>query len=202
MTALVVIRHAPTPWNRAKRLQGHSDIALDDAGRAVALGWRPGVAAWNGWRLLSSPLRRASETAALLFPGQPITIEPRLVEMSFGTWEGKTLAQLRGEKGAEVEEREVMGLDFHAPGGESPRQVQQRLQPLLAEIASDGRDAVCIAHKAVLRALYAQATGWDMRAKPPQKVQFGCAHLFDLDAAGHPALRQLNIPLASRTVPA
>ena len=202
MTALVVIRHAPTPWNRAKRLQGHSDIALDDAGRAVALSWRPGVAAWNGWRLLSSPLRRASETAALLFPGQSVTIEPRLVEMSFGDWEGKTLVQLRGEKGAEVEEREVMGLDFHAPGGESPRQVQARLQPLLAEIASDNRDTVCIAHKAVLRALYARAVGWDMQAKPPQKLRFGCAHLFDLDAAGHPALRQLNIPLASRTVPA
>jgi len=75
MTALLVIRHAPTPWNRTKRLQGRSDIALDDAGRAVALGWRPGVAAWNGWRLLSSPLRRASETAALLFPGQSVTIE-------------------------------------------------------------------------------------------------------------------------------
>jgi probable phosphoglycerate mutase len=202
MTALVLIRHAPTPWNRAKRLQGHSDIALDDAGRAVAASWRPGVAGWIGWRLLSSPLRRASETAELLFPGQSITIEPRLIEMSFGDWEGKTLTQLRGEKGAEVEEREVMGLDFQAPGGESPRQVQQRLQPLLAELARDNRNTVCIAHKAVLRALYAWAVGWDMRVKPPQKVQFGCAHLFDLDVAGRPALRQLNIPLSNRNIPA
>ncbi|MDY0882024.1 histidine phosphatase family protein [Dongia soli] len=201
MTRLVMIRHAPTAWNRAKRLQGHSDIPLDEAGRGIAISWRPGAAAWTGWRLLSSPLRRASETAALLFPGKAIAVEPRLIEMSFGDWEGKTLAQLRGEKGAEVEEREVMGLDFHAPGGESPRQVQQRLQPLLAEIGRDGRDTVCIAHKAVLRALYAWAVDWDMRAKPPQKLQFGCAHLFDLDAVGRPALRQLNIPLSNRNIP-
>jgi probable phosphoglycerate mutase len=202
MTGLVFIRHAPTAWNRAKRLQGRSDIGLDEAGRAMALSWRAGCTVWADWNLLTSPLRRARETAELLFPGHPVAIEPRLIEMSFGDWEGKTLTQLRGEKGAEVEEREVMGLDFHAPGGESPRQVQQRLQPLLVEIAAARRDTVCIAHKAVLRALYALATGWDMRAKPPQKLQFGCAHLFDLDPGGHPSLRQLNIALSAGRGPA
>lgn len=194
-TRLVVIRHAPTPWNVAKRLQGHSDIALDATGRKTALGWREGAALWADWRLLASPLRRARETAELLFPGRLLTIEPRLIEMSFGDWEGKTLAALRDVPGADVNERETLGLDFHAPGGESPRQVQQRLRPLLREIATSKRDTVWICHKAVLRALYALAIGWDMKAKPPQKLQFGCAHLFTLGADGVPRLDQLNLPL-------
>lgn len=195
LTGLLVIRHAPTPWNLAKKLQGRSDIPLDASGRVLAAGWRPAAARWSEWRLLSSPLSRARETAELLFPDRAIAVEPRLTEMSFGDWEGRTLAELRAMPGADVKERETMGLDFHAPGGESPRQVQQRLAPLLAEIAASKRDTVLIAHKAVLRALYAAAVGWDMTAKPPQKLRFACANLFGLDANGGLKLVELNIPL-------
>ncbi|MET1027152.1 MAG: histidine phosphatase family protein [Dongiaceae bacterium] len=201
LTRLAVIRHAPTPWNTAKRLQGHSDIALDAAGRKTAAGWRAAAASWADWRLLVSPLSRARETADLLFPGRSLTVEPRLIEMSFGDWEGQTLAALRDLPGADVNERETLGLDFHAPGGESPRQVQERLRPLLMEIAEDGRDTVWICHKAVLRALYALAIRWDMKAKPPEKLQFGCAHLFTLGADGAPRLEQLNLSLQKPRVP-
>src|ERR1700753_164989 len=97
MTDLIFIRHAPTPWNRAKRLQGRSNIALDDAGRTVAVNWRPQVQSWADWHIIASPLLRAKEPAALLFSHQPITLEPRLVEMNFGAWEGKTLRDLRAQ---------------------------------------------------------------------------------------------------------
>lgn len=195
MTELVVIRHAPTPWNRAKRLQGRSNIALDDAGRALARQWRAAAQAWAGWQILSSPLQRARETAALLFPGRPVRIDPRLVEMDFGAWEGKTLRDLRAMPGGDAAQRELLGLDFHAPGGESPRQVQARLRPLLLELAEAGRDTVAVAHKAVLRALYAEATGWDMTVKPPEKIRANSAHRFRLDAGGHPLVLEMNLPL-------
>ncbi|HVJ41180.1 MAG TPA: histidine phosphatase family protein [Dongiaceae bacterium] len=193
MTELIVIRHAPTPWNRAKRLQGRSNIALDDEGRALAARWRPAAQAWEAWQILSSPLQRARETAALLFPGRPVRVDPRLIEMDFGTWEGKTLRDLRAMPGGDAAQRELLGLDFHAPGGESPRQVQARLQPLLLDLAAAGRETVAVAHKAVLRALYAQAAGWDMTAKPPQKIHANCAHHFRLAAAGRPAVAHLNV---------
>lgn len=200
MTELIVIRHAPTPWNRMKRLQGRSNIALDEAGRAVAVQWRPAARDWAGWQILSSPLQRARETAALLFPQAAIRIEPRLTEMDFGDWEGKTLRDLRAQPGGDAAQRELLGLDFHAPGGESPRQVQERLRPLLAEL-SRGPDSVAVAHKAVLRALYAQATGWDMLAKPPQKIHANCAHHFRLAAGGRIEVVRMNLPLLPRSGP-
>lgn len=188
----VVIRHAPTPWNRAKRLQGRSNIALDDAGRQIALSWRAGAEQWADWHILSSPLIRAKETASLLFPGRSFTIESRLVEMDFGRWEGKTLRDLRDEPGGDAAQRELLGLDFQAPEGESPRQVQMRLKPLLKELAIADRDTVAIAHKAVLRALYALATDWDMLSKPAEKIRSNCAHRFHLDLHGMPHVVKMN----------
>lgn len=195
MMDLVLIRHAPTPWNRAKRLQGRSNIALDAAGRAVAISWRDAASVWANWQIVASPLLRAKETAALLFPGRPVSLEPRLAEMNFGDWEGKTLRDLRAEPGGEAARRELLGLDFHAPGGESPRQVQQRLRPLLLELAGRNQATVAVAHKAVLRALYALAIDWDMTVKPPEKIHANSAHHFQVDDHGQPHLMRLNISL-------
>jgi broad specificity phosphatase PhoE len=193
MTLLVLIRHGPTEWNAARRLQGRSDIPLSAAGRASVHAWTvPDEFQTFHW--VSSPLRRTVETATLLLGTAPPT-DPRLVEMSFGEWEGRTLADLRAELGAEVAEREARGLDFQAPDGESPRQVQDRVRPFLDEVAGGGRPAVAVTHKGVLRAVYAAAANWDMLGKPPEKLKDACAHVFELAGDGAPAVHQLNIPL-------
>jgi len=196
MSRIVVIRHAPTPWNRARRLQGRSDTALDAEGQAIACTWRTDPS-WRDYRLISSPLMRARQTAALLFPGQKIFVDDALIEMSFGLWEGKSLAALRAIPGGDARLRETMGLDFQAPGGESPRAVQARLRPFLAKLAHEDAPAVLVTHKAVLRALYALATGWTMTAPPPQRLRDGCAQIFDLDISGRPRVVILNRPLVS-----
>ncbi len=191
-----VIRHAPTQWNAEKRLQGRTDIGLGPEGRIVAASWSVPVE-WRNWRIVASPLVRARETAAILFPDRPAEIEPALREMSFGDWEGQRLADLREAPGSDAESRESLGLDFRAPGGESPREVQQRLMPLLARLAAEGRDTVLVTHKAVQRALYALATGWRMTERPPQKLKDGNAHLFTLEGDGRPTVLELNIVLGA-----
>lgn len=195
MAEFVFIRHAPTPWNRAKRLQGRSDIALDAEGRRIASDWRAAAEDWADWQIICSPLSRATETARLLFPGREIAVEPRLIEMDFGDWEGKTLHDLRGKVGSDAAQRELLGLDFHAPGGETPRQVQDRLCSLLREVAKQDRNTVAVAHKAVLRALYAMAVGWDMLTKPPEKIRNNCAHHFHLDQGGRPEVVRMSMLL-------
>jgi probable phosphoglycerate mutase len=191
---LVAIRHAPTEWNQAKRLQGRTDVALGAEGIAAAKGWRADPA-WAAYRVLASPLNRAQETARLLFPKLAISLDPRLMEMDFGAWEGKSLADLRAEPGAEAKARERLGLDFSAPGGETPRQVQARLQPLLTEIAAAGAPTVIVTHKAVLRALLSLATGWAMLGKPPVKLLPDSAHLFRLDRGGKISVERMNVSL-------
>jgi probable phosphoglycerate mutase len=95
-------------------------------------------------------------------------------------------------------EREATGLDFKPPGGESPRDVQARLQPLLAEIAAAGRPVGAVTHKGVIRAMLALATGWDMRGAAPFHLDWRAAHLFELDREGRPAPLRLNLALERR----
>ena len=194
MTLIVALRHAPTAWNRDKRLQGRTDVALDEEGIAVAARWRI-EPDWAGYRILSSPLQRTRMTAAILFPDAEIGIDRRLIEMDFGTWEGKRLAELRADPTEDAMAREAQGLDFKAPEGESPREVQDRIRPLLARLAELQRPTVLVTHKAVIRALYALASGWPMIGKPPTKLRPNCAQLFRLTADGTPAVERMNVSL-------
>ena len=202
MIPLILIRHGPTDWTAEGRIQGHSDVPLSATGRAAVQTWRlpPELLDQDagGWDWLSSPLGRARETAALLNPdvgAAGIPTERALIEMYWGDWEGRLLAELRDEGGARVAEEEARGLDFRPPGGESPREVQARLLPLLAALAAAGRPSVAVSHKGVIRALYALSSGWDMTGRPPDKLRDACAHRFALAAGGAPRAEQLNVPL-------
>lgn len=192
MTLLAVLRHGPTAWSAARRLQGRTDIPLSPDGRAAVARWRlPPAFAERAW--LTSPLRRAVETAETL--GLVARREARLIEMAWGEWEGLTLAELADRPGAALAERAAAGLDLQPPGGESPRQVQARLRPLLAELARGDGTVGAITHKGVIRALFALASGWDMLGKPPVRLDWQSAHLFRLDHAGNPAIERLNVGL-------
>ena len=189
MTEILVIRHATTDWNLAGRVQGRCDVPLNGSGREFLQRARL-PEGWSAAPCLASPLLRAMETARHLgLAPQP---EPRLAEMDWGEWEGRRLADLRAELGAEMARNEARGLDFRPPGGESPRDVQARLAPLLGEVR---QDAILVTHKGVLRALYAMATGWTMQADPAHKLRDACAHRFAVDTAGIPCLLELNIAL-------
>lgn len=189
MTRLLVIRHGETDWNAAGLMQGHADRRLTEAGRA----WFRSAGLPRGWEgaiCLASPLTRALETAKLL--GLHPQSEPRLMEMDWGDWEGRRLKDIRAELGAAMTENEARGLDFRPSGGESPREVQARLTPLLASLSAP---TIAVTHKGVLRALYSLATGWTMQQKAPDKLLDGCAHAFSVSGDGTPSVAQLNIPL-------
>jgi probable phosphoglycerate mutase len=189
LTLFAVIRHMPTAWNKTGRMQGRSDPPLDPD---AAPDWRlPRELA--EFAFLTSPLARAKATAERL--GVAAKIEPRLTEMDWGAWEGRTLADLRGEFGPAMADLEMRGLDFRPPRGESPRDVQARVTPLLAEIAARGTPAAAVTHKGVIRAIFALAANWDMLGKAPHRLSWSAAHLFRLDPAGNPTIDRLNLPL-------
>ena len=200
MTLLALIRHGATAWNEAGRIQGHADVALSERGRRALSGLGPPTSL-DGAAWVSSPLRRATETARLLGAGT-VTTEPRLIEMDWGAWEGRTLAELRAELGPAMRDNEDRGLDFMPEVGESPRDVQARLGPWLREVGAAKRPAVAVTHKGVIRALFALAVGWDMTGKPPTRLEWACAQVFAIDDRGEPRTVRLNEPLARRGVPA
>ena len=192
---LLFIRHGPTDWNEAGRIQGRRDISLSSAARAALSVRRvPGRFGAGGCRWVSSPLRRALETARAL-GAEEIEIEPRLTEMDWGQWEGTSLPALREGLGEAMRANEARGLDFETPAGDSPRRVQARLRPWLLEIAEECRPVVAVSHKGVGRALLALAIGWDMKAKAPVRLRWEHAQRFEVSRSGEPRLVEPNIEL-------
>jgi probable phosphoglycerate mutase len=188
MTRLALLRHAETAWNAERRIQGHTDVPLCDAGRARLRGTRL-PAACRGLRVVTSPLLRCVETAALLgIPEAPR--EPRLMEMNWGQWQGEVLPELRARLGAAMQENEARGLDFRPPGGESPREVLSRISEWLGELKLP---TLAVTHRGVIRAVLSLATGWDFTGKPPAKLDWTAVHLFEVDAGGKPRVHELNV---------
>lgn len=187
------IRHASTTWNEQGRMQGRRDIPLSEHGRAQVRSWRlpPDLAGHAAW--VSSPLRRAVETAELL-GGGTVHLESALIEMDWGDWEGLTLDELRNAHGTEFARNEARGLDFRAPGGESPREVRVRVEQWLARASPV--PIVAVTHLGVLRVILAAATGWDMTGKPPIHLRSDAIHRFAVDGRGQVSIVECNLPLA------
>jgi probable phosphoglycerate mutase len=193
-TPFAVLRHAITSWNVDRLLQGQTDIPLSAAGEAEAARWRLPPPA-DTWARVCSPLRRAQRTAELLRPAAPVGLDSRLREMSFGSWEGHSLAELRATVGEQFLIAERRGLDFEPPNGESPRQVMARIADWTAAIARARTPVVAVSHKAAIRALLALATGWDMQSRQPVKLDWTCLHYFSVADDGKVTLDRPNVTL-------
>lgn len=179
---LALVRHGITAWNLEKRIQGRTDPGLADAGRQLLRELCiPALYLEFDW--YCSPLRRALDSADILGIDD-LAVDPRLIEMSWGDWEGQILKPLRKQLGDVMRENESRGLDFCPPGGESPRQVQRRLQSWLGEIASRGRNSAAVTHKGIIRCIYALASGWDMVGDAPVDFDWEAMHVFEVDARG------------------
>lgn len=166
MIRLALLRHGHTDWNRAGRIQGRSDIALDAAARQeLAVQALPGP--WKDADLWSSPLKRAAETAELVAGRAPQTAAA-LIEMNWGDWEGQQGALLRADPQSGFRDIEHWGWDYRPPGGESPAEVWARVAPWIATLT---RDTVAVCHIGIMRMILARAHGWDFDGPAPFQVK-------------------------------
>ncbi len=138
---LIFIRHGETDWNVEARLQGQKDIPLNDRGRAQAR--RNGEVLFEtvreiaGFDFVASPLSRAGETmrivrTALRLPPDSFRIDPDLLEITFGAWEGFTLAELAADGSDAARRREADKWGYVPPNGESYRMLAARVGRWLA----------------------------------------------------------------------
>jgi broad specificity phosphatase PhoE len=135
------IRHGETDWNAARRLQGQLDIPLNALGRRQSAHCsqvlRRLLAARSrapeDFAFLSSPLCRARETMEIIRHGlqlapQDYAMDHRLVEMSFGRWEGLTFQEVKATHHGVLSERERDKWNFCPPGGESYAHLMARVE--------------------------------------------------------------------------
>ena len=194
MPIIACLRHGATDWNAEGRMQGRRDIPLSASGRADVARWSLPEDLAHDADWFASPLSRAVETAQLVSGVAP-RIEPALIEMDWGAWEGSRLDELHARFGDDFTANAARGLDFRPPGGESPRDVVSRVARWLDGIAARERPLVAVTHNGVLRALLVLAMDWDMRGKPPVKLRAATLHRFNLAPGPRLVLDACNVPL-------
>ena len=192
MTSLALIRHGPTVWNEQKRLQGQTDIPLSPDGRKRVQGWKV-PAEFSKFKWFASPLTRAQQTAELL--GLSVETEPAIIEMHWGDWEGQTGADLKEKYGDEFIRRQKMGIDLRPDGGESPRDVRDRVGEWVSRICLTEEPIGAVAHQGIIRAMVSLATGWNMINPAPEKMDWDAIQLFTMKPDGGVEIDQLNISL-------
>lgn len=173
---VLLVRHGETPWNREGRYQGRTDIPLSSDGEAQVkrLGDRLRTVSFK--TAIASPLSRAKATAEAIYCG-PLELDPGLLEISHGDWEGKLASEV------ELSHAEMFGVWRTAPGlhtkagpnAESLGDVEARAWPVLARLCAtlgDHDTGLIVAHDAVNRVLLCRVLGlplervWKFRQAP------------------------------------
>jgi broad specificity phosphatase PhoE len=140
MLTLVLTRHGLTDHSEPERHLGQRiDVSINAAGRrqAEALARRLAPVAFD--RVITSPLFRARETAEILARGGPVEADPRLREMDYGAWEGRTYAQIDEADGAFRRRWEQAPDALACPGGESGNDVAARVRSFLDDLLDEHR---------------------------------------------------------------
>jgi probable phosphoglycerate mutase len=134
---IFLIRHGQTAWSLSGQHTGRTDILLTAEGEAEARTLHERLRTPVFKRMLVSPLQRARQTAALAALATPVEIEPDLVEWDHGEYEGLRSAEIRAMK---------PNWNLHkdgCPGGESPAQVSERADRIVARLrALEGNIAI------------------------------------------------------------
>jgi len=185
---LYFLRHGETDWNAEGRLQGRKDIPLNALGREQAARAGKTLVKILRSRNLNpatlpfqcSPLLRTRQTleiarANMGLPPDGGIIDDRLVEFTFGAWEGLTWPEVCARDPDRGRAREADKWNFQPPGGESYAQLAERLKPWLETLTGP---AVVVSHGGVARALMALVGGLSEARAPSADIWQGRVLVF------------------------
>jgi broad specificity phosphatase PhoE len=166
---LVCVRHGQTAWNAERRFQGHTDVPLDDEGRAQAQALAVHLRAERFDIAITSDLIRAATTAELICAGGDVTLErdAELREMRFGAWEGLTWDEIV-RRWPQIDAGHATSPRNYTPeGGESYEALVERALRVVgrvtARLGPDGR-ALIVSHAGIMHAMVRGLLGAEAEA--------------------------------------
>jgi probable phosphoglycerate mutase len=174
LTTFALVRHGQTDWNAERRLQGATDIPLNDVGRGQARDAVDVLARYEWDAIVSSPLSRAAETADLIADGLGLGVSrriPELTERSFGPAEGM-------QAGPELEALRVPG---GFKGAESEDEAASRGLAALEALAEEfrGQRLLVVAHGTLLRVSLSRAIGQTLASVDNAALNLAHHHALD-----------------------
>jgi len=183
-----LIRHGETEWSLNGRHTGTTDIPLTENGRNVARQWKPVLSQVTFALVLTSPLQRARETCELTGLGERAEVDSDLREWNYGEYEGLTPQEIHARRPS------WMIFTDGCPGGESPNQIQARIDRVIKKVRAVNGDVALFAHGHFLRCFGARWLGL--------RTEDGCFFLLDpatVSVVSYygdiPAVERWNAPL-------
>ncbi|HEY1753313.1 MAG TPA: histidine phosphatase family protein [Caulobacteraceae bacterium] len=182
---IYLVRHGQTEFNRAQRFQGACDSPLTELGRAQAraFGRRLAALVGPGTPIVASPLGRACATAEIVREAAglrgPVSLDPRLAEISMGSWDGLTAPEIEALSPGFSLRAPPLDWYMRSPDGETYAAFAGRLGDWLAEQAGRPGPLVAVTHGVVSRVLRGLHLGVDkdegLRQSTPQDCFFRLA---------------------------
>lgn len=167
-TRLIAIRHGETAWNNDTRIQGHTDIPLNDTGHWQAARLAEALAGEPVAAIYASDLSRAWETAGYVGRalGVEVVADKGLRERGFGTFEGRTFADIERETPEQAQRWRKRDPEFAPEGGESLITLRERVVATAARLAAKhpGELIALVGHGGVMDVMYRAATRLDIQA--------------------------------------
>jgi len=145
---LILIRHGETLWNKEGRIQGLSDVDLNDAGIEQARRLAFSLQDTTIGAVHASPLKRAYRTAEIInsFHGRRIEVHADLMEMDQGDFEGVPFKELMAREKDFLRRWVADPVSVRMPRGESLEELQKRAWRPIEKMIAAGEDSLVVAH--------------------------------------------------------
>lgn len=166
MTKLILVRHCQARGNLERYFQGTIDSDITELGREQIQKTAELLREEPIDVLISSPKKRArlSAEGINVYHGLPIEIDDRIVEIDAGQWEGVPLKEIEGLYPEQYDNWFHHPEIFHAPGGESMKQVYDRVKPAVLDIVTKYRNqTICVvSHGCAIKNMMCFLHGWEI----------------------------------------
>ena len=167
ISPIYIARHGQTGWNATARVQGQAEADLNETGRRQAAQNGRTLARLvpdpSGFRFIASPMRRTRETMEIIretmgLPRDGYELEPRIVEVHFGDWQGFTFAELEAANPGSTATRDLDKWNFVPPGqgAESYAMLAERIRPWISQLQGP---VIVVTHGGVIRSLFHALNG-------------------------------------------
>ena len=166
MTTVYMVRHGETDWNRAHRMQGWSDIPLNERGREQAAFAAMALASVPLDVIYTSPLKRAEKTAEIIRGERkiPLFAEKGFIEINLGKWDGHTPDEMDVLYPGQYDIWRSTPGDVHIDGGETFAKVQERAwKAFLSMVDKEkGKHILLVSHMGCLSTILFKIAGYPL----------------------------------------
>lgn len=182
MSRVLLLRHGRTEANDRRLYCGSTDLPLSEGGRAALLALKAagGYPPLEGFRVVTSGMKRTEETLSLLYGETPHEREPDLREMDFGAFEMRGYEELKDDPSYRAW-CSGDNMDNTAPGGESGRAMAERAAACFSRLRCEGRDLCIVTHGGVIAAIMASLFPEENKSLYQWQPENGKGYLIELD---------------------